>query len=84
MNISFGTHQVMTLKRTPLHSYTEFMAICGGLFGLFLGLSIFNSMQFAYNLLIRLWYAFRHSSTENNVIPFHTEHNIIFTINNPE
>lgn len=32
VTIFFRDHQVVTLKRSELYTYTDFLAICGGLF----------------------------------------------------
>lgn len=61
------------------------MAICGGLLGLFLGLSTMTMFQFIYRLTFHLYRMIQQSNSKNAVEPFQRnisiKHNIIYTIN---
>lgn len=83
--IAYDDYEVMTLKRRALYSQTDFLAACGGLLGLFLGLSALNIIQFIYSFTLRAFCAIRQLKSKNDVAPFHSNHNIesntIHTIN---
>lgn len=83
--ISFGSHKVPTLKRKALYSEIEFMAVCGGLLGLFLGLSTFSVLQFIYRFTFRSFCALRQLKSKHAVTPFQSSYaitnNTIHTIN---
>lgn len=83
--IAYEDYEVMTLKRRPLYSQADFLAACGGLLGLFLGLSALNIIQFIYSFTLRAFCAFRHLKSQNNVVPLHSngkiENNTIYRIN---
>lgn len=70
MSVFFKDHQVETVKRVEVYSYTDFMAICGGLLGLFLGISILSIIEFIYYFTLRLFWTIRRSNNNNVVIPF--------------
>lgn len=55
MAIFFDTHEVSTLQRTALYTIYNFLAICGGLLGLFLGFSTFSTMKFTYRFALRVF-----------------------------
>ncbi|XP_031632077.1 pickpocket protein 28-like [Contarinia nasturtii] len=58
VSIFYGNHQVETLKRTEAYSFNDFLAICGGLLGLFLGISLLSIMELVYYFTIRLFFIF--------------------------
>lgn len=66
MTITFADPKVVTLQRLQSHSYTDFLAVCGGLLGLFLGVSLLSIIEFAYFFTLRLFWTIRKS----NVVPF--------------
>lgn len=69
--IAFGDYLVTTLKKSASCTPTDFLAACGGLLGLFLGLSALNIMQFVYRLALRAFCVLRQLNTRNKVTPFH-------------
>lgn len=69
--ISFGRHQVETLKRYERYSYTEFLSVCGGLLGLFLGLSALSIIKFTHNFAVRFVYVLKQSKSKQHVQLFH-------------
>lgn len=73
-----------TFERSALYSMNEFLAVCGGLLGLFLGLSALNIVQFFYSLILRLIFAIRQLKSNRDVTPFHPnialKNNIMQTI----
>lgn len=46
----------MTSKRSELYGPTDFLANCGGLLGLFMGVSLLSIVEIVYYLTIRLFY----------------------------
>jgi Amiloride-sensitive sodium channel len=45
----------MTSERRELYGRTDFLANCGGLLGLFLGISVFSFVEFVFYFTARLW-----------------------------
>jgi acid-sensing ion channel, other len=54
MDIIFRGNQFMALKRSKRYGFTEFVAQCGGLLGLFLGFSFLSMLEIIYFCTIRL------------------------------
>ncbi|XP_031623091.1 pickpocket protein 28-like [Contarinia nasturtii] len=59
--VLFREPQIITLQRTPLYTLTDFLAACGGLLGLFLGISALSVVEFVYYFTLRLFWTFRQS-----------------------
>ncbi|XP_055846251.1 pickpocket protein 28-like [Episyrphus balteatus] len=55
LSINFKADVFNGLKRSELYSWTDFIASCGGLLGLFMGISILSLVEFVYFFTIRLW-----------------------------
>lgn len=53
--VFFRNNQVETIKRMEKSSYSDFLAICGSLLGLFLGISTLSIIEFIYYASLR-WY----------------------------
>ena len=68
LTIVFRDHQVETLKRVESATLTDFLAICGGLSGLFLGVSVLSVIEFIYYFTLRL-YCNHRSRSPNTVTP---------------
>lgn len=66
--ISFREQSVVTLKREERYSFSDFLAICGGLFGLFLGISVLSVIEFFYFSTLRLFWTFRQRKSESERI----------------
>lgn len=60
---------ITTLQRSPLYTPADFLAICGGLFGLFLGASVMSIIEFAYYSTLRFFYTTRPAQAKNVVTP---------------
>lgn len=54
LSIFFKETQFITSKRSELYGKTDFLANCGGLLGLFMGVSILSIVEIFYYLTIRL------------------------------
>lgn len=66
-----------TQKRTALYTTIDFLAACGGLLGLFLGLSAFSLVQYIVNFTMCLVWVLRKKNNSNNIVaPFHRTINI--------
>lgn len=61
---------MVTLRRSALYTYADFLAVCGGLMGLFLGVSALSIIEFIYRSTLRLYRMIRYFKTRNDVIPF--------------
>lgn len=56
--------------RVEMYTYTDFMAICGGLLGLILGISTLSIIEFIYYITLRLFWTVQRSKDHNIVAPF--------------
>lgn len=54
LSIYFKETQFITSKRSELYGPTDFLANCGGLLGLFMGVSLLSIVEIMYYLTIRL------------------------------
>lgn len=54
LSIFFKEHQFITSKRSELYGLTDFMANCGGLLGLFMGVSVLSIVEVIYYFTLRL------------------------------
>lgn len=54
LSIFFKEHQFITSKRSELYGQTDFYANCGGLLGLFLGMSCLSVIEVIYYFTLRL------------------------------
>jgi hypothetical protein len=53
--VSFKETQFMATKRAELYGQTDFIANCGGLLGLFMGISFLSFVELIYYFTIRLF-----------------------------
>lgn len=84
--LSFDGSAVETKKRTALYTTIDFLSACGGLLGLFLGLSVFSLIQYIVNFMLCLYRVLRKKNDSNNIVaPFHRrisiDDNIIDSVN---
>lgn len=54
LSIFFKETQFITSKRSELYGLTDFLANCGGLLGLFMGISILSFVELFYFCSLRL------------------------------
>lgn len=54
LSIFFKEHQFITSKRSELYGPTDFLANCGGLLGLFMGVSLLSIVEVIYYATLRL------------------------------
>lgn len=54
LSIFFKENQFITSKRSELYGPTDFMANCGGLLGLFMGVSLLSIVELVYFCTVRL------------------------------
>lgn len=74
ITVFFKDHEVITLKRAEMYTYTDFLAICGGLLGLFVGASTLSIIEFIYYSTLRLYWSLRQWKLRNIVIPSKKHH----------
>lgn len=70
VRIYFRVYQVETHMRAEVNTIANFLASCGGLFGLFLGVSVLSIIEFLYYSTLRLYWALRRWKAEHRVLPF--------------
>lgn len=70
VTIYFRVYEVETLMRSEVYTITNFLAICGGLLGLFLGVSVLSIIEFFYFYTLRLYLTLRQWKAEHNVNMF--------------
>ncbi|XP_061393667.1 pickpocket protein 28-like [Musca vetustissima] len=54
-SIYFKDNHFITIKRSELYGLYDFIANCGGILGLFMGVSILSVIEIFYHLTLRLW-----------------------------
>lgn len=54
LSIFFKENQFITSKRSELYGPTDFLANCGGLLGLFMGVSLLSIVEMIYYCTLRL------------------------------
>lgn len=59
----FNGGQVKTLLQSESHTISSFLSICGGLFGLFLGVSALSIIDLFYHFSLRLFWTIRQQRT---------------------
>jgi Amiloride-sensitive sodium channel len=73
VNIFFKEDQFLASHRSELYGTTEFLATCGGIMGLCLGVSVMSLFEIVYFLTIRLWFNLRkdtaHVPIEMEILP---------------
>lgn len=67
VTIYFRVYEVSTLMRSEVYTMSNFLAICGGLLGLFLGVSVLSIIEFFYFSTLRLYLTLRQWKAEHNV-----------------
>lgn len=63
---------IETLERIEVNNFNNFISSCGGLLGLFLGVSVLSIIEFIYYFTLRLFWTIRRSTSSNIVTPFPT------------
>lgn len=54
LSIYFKEHQFITSHRSELYGYVDFLGACGGLLGLFMGVSVLSIIECLYYFTLRL------------------------------
>lgn len=65
--ITFKEDRVITTRRIEKYTYTDFLATCGGLLGLFLGVSALSIIEFIYYSTLRLYWTMQQWKSENYI-----------------
>lgn len=66
----YKTHQVPTQHRSELYTVPTILAVCGGLLGLFLGISTLSIFELIYFFTLRLYWNIRRLKFETNIAAF--------------
>lgn len=64
--VSFNVGPVKTLLQSERYTLSEFLSLCGGLLGLFLGVSALSIIDLAYHFTLRLFWTIRHQKRHQN------------------
>lgn len=72
-------YSVETFKRSEMYTYAHFLAICGGLLGLFLGVSLLSIIEFFYYSTLHLYWTLRSWKSKIIIEPFNQ--NIVNALN---
>jgi Amiloride-sensitive sodium channel len=65
VKIYFKENQFMASSRSELYGTTDFLANCGGILGLCLGVSVMSLFEIVYFCTIRLWFNMRRSESDD-------------------
>lgn len=55
LTVGFKTSSFLPLKRSPMYTPADFIASVGGLFGLFMGMSMLSVIELLYFCIIKLF-----------------------------
>lgn len=67
--IYFDHYLMTSLKREEQYTRTDFLAICGGLLGLCLGVSALSIIEFLYFLTLRLYWTLYQWKSSKVIVP---------------
>ena len=67
-------------ERIERFTVIEFLAYCGGLLGVFMGISVLSLIELVYFPTLRLFWAIRQWKSENRVVPLKQESFEMITI----
>lgn len=71
LSVFFETQKVETAKRMIVYTYGDYLAICGGLLGLFLGFSALSVFELFYYFTLRLFWRIYRLRTQNDATASH-------------
>lgn len=66
VRITLQTHKVKTMDRIEAVTIVDFLAMCGGVLGLFIGFSALSSIELIYYPTLRLFCMVRRMNAEND------------------
>lgn len=70
VTIYFRVYEVDTWMRSEMYTTANFLALCGGILGLFLGVSVLSIIEFFYFSTLRLYLTLRQWKDDHNVLIF--------------
>ncbi|XP_031621556.1 pickpocket protein 28-like [Contarinia nasturtii] len=70
------TEFINTVKRNELYTFADFLAICGGLLGLFMGFSALSFIELIYFATLHLFWKLRYLKAKNAVAPTQLVRNV--------
>lgn len=62
----FGNYHVKLVERKEVYTFSDFLAICGGLLGLFLGISLLSIIEVVYFVTLRAFCGLNRSELTNS------------------
>lgn len=69
LSIFFKDSTVDVVRRVETYTITDFLSICGGLLGLFLGISLLSLVEIVYFASLRLFWNIRRPRPDNIETP---------------
>lgn len=70
----FGNHYVDVAERVETYTFFDFLAISGGLLGLFLGISVLSIVELIYYFTLHLFWTIRYWKSENAAVVLNHRH----------
>lgn len=67
MLVSFEEPYVVTYERGARYTFADFLGICGGLLGLFLGVSALSVIEFIYYSTLRLYWKLHNTKIKHGL-----------------
>lgn len=64
--ISFKQPHFLALNRVEAYTISDFMASCGGLLGLYMGISLLSIFKLIYYFTLRFWCTSRYQESTNS------------------
>lgn len=69
IGIDFVGRTLKTVKRNELYTVADFLAVCSGILGLFLGFSALSFIELIYFANLHLFWKLRYLKAKNAVAP---------------
>lgn len=79
LTFDFKEKQVQVVKRIESLTFADFLAYCGGLLGVFLGVSLLSFIEIIYYMTLRLYWIIRPLKSPSDVCPFRREKSIFLS-----
>lgn len=76
LTVYFKDKQFISTRRSELYGPTDILANCGGLLGLFMGMSVLSIVEMIYHCTLRLWCNIRSHGGRRHSIAVHVRHSV--------
>lgn len=77
--MGIGDTTPKTIQRNELYTYADFLSICGGLLGVFMGISALSFIELIYFATLHLFWKLRDLKAKNTVTvtPAHQDDDVV-------